>query len=70
VITCFTCGKDEHKAVDCPDRKMDKGKAHVAEAQRRDAENEDEDTGSGKSLTVHKVLLKPEKEVENTAQRC
>jgi hypothetical protein len=28
---------------------------------------EDEDTGSGKSLTVHKVLLKPEKEVEDTA---
>jgi hypothetical protein len=26
--------------------------------------------GSGKSLTVHKVLLKPEKEVEDTAQRC
>jgi hypothetical protein len=35
--------------------------------QRRDVE--DEDTGSGKSLTVHKVLLKPEKEVEDTAQR-
>jgi hypothetical protein len=70
VITCFTCGKDGHKAVDCPDRKMDRGKAHVAEAQRRDAENEDEDTRSGKSLMVHKVLLKPQKEVENTAQRC
>jgi hypothetical protein len=68
VITCFTCGKDGHKAVDCPDRKMDRGKAHVVEAQRRDVE--DEDTGSGKSLTVHKVLLKPEKEVEDTAQRC
>jgi hypothetical protein len=52
VITCFTCGKDGHKAVDCPDRKMDRGKAHVAEAQRRDVE--DEDTGSGKSLTCIK----------------
>jgi hypothetical protein len=31
---------------------------------------EDEDTGSGKSLTVHKVLLNLEKEVEDTAQRC
>jgi hypothetical protein len=31
---------------------------------------EDEDTGSGKSLTVHKVLLKPEKEVDSSAQRC
>jgi hypothetical protein len=68
VITCFTCGKDVHKAVDCPERKMDRGTAHVAEAQRRDVENED--TGSGKSLTVHKVLLKPEKEMEDTAQRC
>jgi hypothetical protein len=68
VITCFTCGKDGHKAVDCPDRKMDRGKAHVTEVQRRDVE--DEDTGSGKSLTVHKVLLKPEKVVEDTAQRC
>jgi hypothetical protein len=68
VITCFTCGKDGHKAVDCPERKMDRGNAHVAEAQGRDAE--DEDAGSGKSLTVHKVLLKPEKEVEDTAQRC
>jgi hypothetical protein len=27
-------------------------------------------TGRGKSLTVHKVLLKPEKEVEDTTQRC
>ena len=47
---------------------MDRGNAHVAKAQRRDVE--DEDVGSGKSLTVHKVLLKPEKEVEDTAQRC
>jgi hypothetical protein len=47
---------------------MDRGKAHVAEVQRRDVE--DEDTGSGKSLTVQKALLKPEKEVEDTTQRC
>jgi hypothetical protein len=68
IITCFTYGKDGHKAVDCLDRKMDREKAHVAEAQRRDVE--DEDTGSGKSLTVHKELLKPEKEVDSSAQRC
>jgi hypothetical protein len=67
IITCFTCGKDGHKAVDCPDRKMDRGESHITEAQRRDVENED--TRSGKSLTVHKVLLTPEKEVEDTAQR-
>jgi hypothetical protein len=68
IITCFTCGKDGHKAVDCPERKMDKGNAHVTEAQRHDVE--DEDTGSGKSLTVHKVILKSEKEVDSSAQRC
>jgi hypothetical protein len=67
IITCFTCGKDGHKVIECPDRKMDRGEAHITEAQRRDVENED--TGSGKSLTVHKVLLTPEKEVEDTAQR-
>jgi hypothetical protein len=47
---------------------MDRGKAHVAEAQRRDVEGEN--TGSGESLTVHKALLKPEKEVDSSAQRC
>ena len=53
--------------MDCPDRKLDRGEAHITEAQRRDVENED--TRSGRSLTVHKVLLTPEKEVEGTAQR-
>jgi hypothetical protein len=67
VITCFTCGKDGHKVVDCPERKMDGGRAHVIEAQKCDMEGEGSE--SGKSLTVHKVLLKPEKEVD-TAQRC
>jgi hypothetical protein len=36
---------------------MDRGKAHVTEAQKRDVE--DESTGSGESLKVHKALLKP-----------
>ena len=67
IVTCFTCGKDGHKAVDCPDRKTDRGEAHIAEAYMRDVE--DEDTRSGKSLTVHKILLTPEKEVEDTTQR-
>jgi hypothetical protein len=67
VITCFTCGKDGHKAVDCPDGKMDRGEAHIAEAHRHDVENED--TKAGRLLTVHKVLLTPEKEVEDIAQR-
>jgi hypothetical protein len=63
----FTCGKDGHKAVDCPERKMDRGNAHVVEAQRRDAESEDAD--SGRSLGMHKILLAPEKEVESSVQR-
>jgi hypothetical protein len=68
VITCFTCGKDGHKAVDCPERKMDGGKAHIVEAQqKRDVEGEDAD--SGRSLGMHKILLTPEKEVDNSVQR-
>jgi flagellar motility protein MotE (MotC chaperone) len=67
VITCFTCGKDGHKAVDCPDRKKDRGEAHIAEAQRRNAEAEDAE--DGRSLMMRKVLLTPEKEVEDTTQR-
>ena len=68
VITCFTCGKDGHKAIDCLDRKKNSGEAHIAEAQRRDAEAEGTERGS--SLMMRKVLLTPEKEVqESSAQR-
>jgi hypothetical protein len=67
IITCYTCGKNGHKAVDCPDRKKDGGEAHIAEAQRRAAEAEDAE--DGRSLMMRKVLLTPEKEVEDTAQR-
>jgi hypothetical protein len=67
IITCFTCGKDGHKAVDCPDRKPDKSEAHITEAQRRDDGNEDADNEI--SLGMHKILLKPEKEVESAVQR-
>jgi hypothetical protein len=68
VITFFTCGKDGHKAVDCPNRKKDRGEAHITEAQRRDAEAEGAKSGS--SLLMRKVLLTPEKEAqESSAQR-
>jgi uncharacterized protein YlzI (FlbEa/FlbD family) len=67
IITCYTCGKNGHKAVDCPNRKTDKGEAHIAQAQRRDAEEEDAE--DGRSLMMRKVLLTPEKEVEDTIQR-
>jgi hypothetical protein len=43
------------------------GEAHIAEAQRRDVENED--TEGGRSLMMHKVLLTPGKEVEDSTQR-
>jgi hypothetical protein len=67
IITCFTCGKDGHKYVDCPDRKVDRGETHITEAQRRDVENEDAD--SERSLGIHKIILTPEKEVESSVQR-
>jgi len=67
IITCYTCGKNGHKVVDCPDRKIDKGEAHIAKAQKRAAE--EEETESGRSLMMQKVLLTLGKEVEDSAQR-
>jgi hypothetical protein len=67
VITCFTCGKNGHKSVDCPDKKKDGGETHIAEAQRRDVEVEYAE--GGRSLVMQKVLLTSEKEMENSAQR-
>jgi hypothetical protein len=67
VITCFTCGKNGHKSFDCPDKKKDGGEAHIVEAQRQDVEVED--AKGGRSLMMRKVLLTPEKEVEDSAQR-
>jgi hypothetical protein len=67
VITCFTCGKDGHKSFECPEKKKDSGEAHIAEAQRRDVENED--TEGGRSLMMRKVLLTPEKEVEEFSSK-
>ena len=67
IITCYTCGKNGDKPVDCPDRNKDGGEAHITEAQRRAAE--EEDTEDRRSLMIHKVLLTPEKEVEDAVQR-
>jgi hypothetical protein len=54
--------------VDYPERKIDRGNAHVAEAQQRhDVESEDAD--SGRFLGLHKILLAPVKEVDNSVQR-
>jgi hypothetical protein len=67
VITCFICAKNGHKAVDCPDRRKNGGEAHIAQGQRRDAEEEGAE--DGRSLMMSKVLLTPEKEVEDAVQR-
>jgi hypothetical protein len=55
VITCFTCGKDGHKAIDCPERKMDRSEAHITEAQQRRGD-ENEDADSGRSLGMHNIF--------------
>jgi hypothetical protein len=53
---------------ECPEKKKETGgEAHIAEAQRRDVEIEYAE--GGRSLVMRKVLLTPEKEMENPAQR-
>jgi hypothetical protein len=66
-VKCFVCGKNGHKSYECPDRKKDGGETHIFEAQGRNVEAEDVE--GGRSLMMRKVLLKPEKEAENPAQR-
>jgi hypothetical protein len=66
-IKCFVCGKIRHKYFECPNRKRyGGGKAHISEVQRQNAEAED---AEGKRSLMRKILLKPEKEVENPVQR-
>jgi hypothetical protein len=67
VVKCFTCGKNGHKSYECPDKKKEGGETHIAEAQRRNVEAEDAE--GGRSLMMQKVLLTPEKGVENPMQR-
>jgi hypothetical protein len=67
VITCFTCGKNGHGSFECPEKKKEIGETHITEAQRRDVEAKYAE--GGRSLVMRKVLLTPEKEMENIAQR-
>jgi hypothetical protein len=66
-VKCFVCGKIRHKSYECPDKKKYGGETHIAEAQGWNVEAEDVE--GGRSLMMRKVLLKPEKEAENPAQR-
>jgi hypothetical protein len=67
VVKCFTCGKNGHKSYECLDNKKEGGETHIAKVQRQNVEAEDAE--GGRSLMMQKVLLTPEKEVENPVQR-
>jgi hypothetical protein len=66
-VKYFICGKIRHKSYECPDNKKYGGETHISEAQGQDVEAED--TEGRRSLMMRKVLLKPEKGVENPTQR-
>jgi hypothetical protein len=66
-VKCFVYGKIKHKSYECPDKKKYGGENHIAKAQGWNVEVEDDE--GGRSLMMRKVLLKPEKEVENPSQR-
>jgi hypothetical protein len=67
-IKCFVCGKIGHKFYECTDRKRDGGgEAHISEVHRRNVEEKYAE--SERYLMMRKILLNPEKEVENLVQR-
>jgi hypothetical protein len=66
-VKCFTCGKVRHKSYECPDRKKEGGETHISKDEGWNIEAEDAE--GGRSLIMQKVLLMPEKEAENPAQR-
>jgi hypothetical protein len=67
VIKCFTCRKVGHKSYECPDKKKEEGENHIAEAKRWNVEAEYVE--GERLLMMRKVVLTPEKEVENPVQR-
>jgi hypothetical protein len=66
-VKCFVYGKIRHKPYECLDNKKDGGENHLTEAQGWNVEAKDAE--GGRSLMMRKVLWKPEKELENPAQR-
>ena len=66
-MKCFVYEKIIHKSYECPDKKNDGGETHIVEAQGQNFEAKDVE--GGRSLMMRKVLLKPEKEAKNPAQR-
>jgi hypothetical protein len=66
-VKCFVCGKIRHKSYECTNNKKDSGETHISKSQGWNVEAED--AQGGRSLMMRKVLLKPEKEAENPAQR-
>jgi hypothetical protein len=66
-VKFFVCGKIEHKSYECPDKKKDSSETLISEAQGWNVEAEDAE--GGRYLMTRKVLLKPNKEAENPAQR-
>jgi hypothetical protein len=66
-VRCYACGKIGHMSWECPKRKKEGGcKKHIVEAQKH---VEAEAVEGGKNLMMRKILLKPEKEVEELVQR-
>jgi hypothetical protein len=43
VVKCFTCGKVRHRSYECPYKKKEGGETHIAEAQRWNFEEEDDE---------------------------
>jgi hypothetical protein len=65
IVKCYTCRKEGHKSWECPDRKREGGESHIAKAKKH---VEVEVVEGGRNLMMRKVLLKPEKELEEPVQ--
>jgi hypothetical protein len=66
-VKFFVYGENGHKSYECPERKKEDGETHSDKEQGWNVEAEDAE--GGRSLMMRKVLLKPEKEVENPSRR-